>query len=84
MCSAPLAAIQSSKVRLGLGRDDAQPGARLAEQPRLGERLVAVADDDHGFALDPHENGEGVEPGSVLWSSSEFRQASLLFYRASD
>ena len=43
-------------------------GARLAEQPRLGERLVAAADDDHARALDPHENGKGVELGGRLQS----------------
>ena len=38
-------------------------GARLAEQPRLGERLVTAADDDDHAPLHPHEDGKGIELG---------------------
>ena len=54
------------KPGAGFIRNDAQPGARLPKQPRLGQGLIAAADDDHGFALDPHENGESVKPGCIL------------------
>ena len=40
--------------------------ARLAEEPRLGERLVAAADDDDDAPFDPHEDGEGIELGGRL------------------
>ena len=40
-----------------------QPRIRLADQPRLGKRLVAIADNHHAPPLDPHEDGEGVELG---------------------
>jgi hypothetical protein len=47
-------------------------GARLPEQPRLGQRLVAAADDDHSFAFHPHEDGECIEFGGA---TGHFRQA---------
>ena len=55
---------EGQQIGLGVFRDDAQDRARLSDQPRLGQRLFAAADDGHGFALDPHEDGEGVELGS--------------------
>ena len=42
---------QQAPARLLGDHDDA--GARLAEQPRLGQRLLALADDDARFALRP-------------------------------
>ena len=50
----------------GRSRDDLDRGARLAEQPRLGKRLVAAADDDHDAPFDPQEDGKGIELGGRL------------------
>ena len=50
--------------------------ARLAEQPRLGERFVPAADDDHDAPFDPHENGKGVELGGRL----ESREIRAIFW----
>ena len=52
-----------AQLRLDVFGNDADPRARLAEQPRLGQRFVAAADDGHGFALDPKEDGKGVQLG---------------------
>ncbi len=53
---------RSAQVRRPLG-DDAERRARLRHQPRLGQRLVAAADDDDKLPFHPHEDGEGVELG---------------------
>jgi hypothetical protein len=62
-----------AQMRLNMVGDDADFGARLGKQTGLSQRLVATADDDHGFAFDLEEDRECVELGGSWGHDAGFR-----------
>jgi len=56
---------------IGVFGNDTRRRGRSRKQSRLGKRFLATANDGYGFAVDPHEDREGVELGIGLRHGDE-------------